>query len=282
MKVTARNWQADVGSARYQATLREQDGKQAAAEAMETEATKTAPAKTDAIELETGADFDTLLSSLDTADFDFWKLPENNGPQSSSSPGGKVKSSAPDDSVGQLAGQLAHAETKVDILQVSSRATRALLNLKMSLAGADKKDQKKIRRMIQRMEKLMKRIQKKLKQLNKEEVLERQREKAAKKMDEQKEEEIRKELSTRRKKRKREERNYAAKEQEEDRKSATADTFSDMASSLSGASPASSASAAIPADAAAAAASAPAVSAPVASADAGAVAMESVSIDISV
>ena len=40
----------------------------------------------------------------------------------------------------------------------------------------------------------MKRIQKKLKNLNKEEMLEREREKAAKKMEEQKEEEIRKEL----------------------------------------------------------------------------------------
>lgn len=276
MKVTARNWQADAGTARYQTTLREQDGRQTAAEAMETESTQTEP-----IGLEAGADFDTLLSSLDTTDFDFWKFPETNGSQSSSASGGQIKSSTPDDSVGQLAGQLAHAETKVDVLQVSSKAMRALVNLKMSLANADKKDQKKISRMIQRMEKLMKRIQKKLKHLNKEEVLERERERAAKKMEQQKEEEIRKELSARRKKRKRDERNYASKEMEEDRKNATAETMSAMGSSLSGAS----AGTAL-ADTAAAAGAAPAVSAagsaPAVSADAGAMAAESVSIDISV
>lgn len=279
MKVTARNWQADAGTARYQAALREQDGRQAAV-AMETEATKTEP-----IGLDTGSDFDTLLSSLDTADFDFWKLPENNGSQSSSASGGQIKSSAPDDSVGQLAGQLAHAETKVDVLQVSSKAMRALVNLKMSLANADKKDQKKISRMIQRMEKLMKRIQKKLKHLNKEEVLEREQEQAAKKMEQQKEEEIRKELSARRKKRKREERNYAAKEMEEDRKNAAAENFSAMTSSQSGTS-AGAAAGTVPADAATAAAAVPVVSAagsaPAVSADAGAMAAESVSIDISV
>ena len=70
MKVTARNWQADMGSARYQAALREQDGRQASVEATETEPTNTEP-----IGLETGADFDTLLSSVDNTDFDFWKLP---------------------------------------------------------------------------------------------------------------------------------------------------------------------------------------------------------------
>lgn len=280
MKVTARNWQADAGTARYQATLREQDGRQTAAEAMETESTQTEP-----IGLEAGADFDTLLSSLDTTDFDFWKFPETNGSQSSSASGGPIKSSAPDDSVGQLAGQLAHAETKVDVLQVSSKAMRALVNLKMSLANADKKDQKKISRMIQRMEKLMKRIQKKLKHLNKEEVLERERERAAKKMEQQKEEEIRKELSARRKKRKRDERNYASKEMEEDRKNATAETMSAMGSSLPGASAGTVAGAAS-AGTAAATGSTPAVSAagsaPAVSADAGAMAAESVSIDISV
>ena len=261
MKVTARNWQAEA--ARYQTALREQDGRQEQAEP---------------IELETGTDLDTLFGSFDTTEFDFWKVPENNGSDSPSASGGPVKSSAPDDSVGELAALLAKAETKIDVLQVSSKAMRALVNLKMSLAGADKKDQKKINQMIRRMEKLMKRIQKKIKNLNKEEVLERERERAAKKMEDKKEEEIRKELSTRRKKRKRDEQNYAQKELDEDRKSATAETVSAMTSSLAGASPVPSGT--VPADMATSAA--PAVSAPAVSADAGAVAVESVSIDISV
>ena len=98
-----------------------------------------------------------------------------------------LKSSTPDDSVGQLASMLARAETKMDVLQVYSKAMRALANLKMAGLSSESSDSKKIAQMIKRMEKLIKRIQKKLKHLGKEEQLENQRQKAEKAMQEQKE-----------------------------------------------------------------------------------------------
>ena len=69
-----------------------------------------------------------------------------------------LKSSTPDDSVGQLASMLARAETKMDVLQVYSKAMRALANLKMAGLSSESSDSKKIAQMIKRMEKLIKRI----------------------------------------------------------------------------------------------------------------------------
>lgn len=139
-----------------------------------------------------------------------------------------LKSSTPDDSVGQLASMLARAETKMDVLQVYSKAMRALANLKMAGLASESSDSKKIAQMIKRMEKLIKRIQKKLKHLGKEEQLENQRQKAEKTMQEQKEKQIREELRTRRNKRRREEREYALKEMSEDNKTETNDAISSM------------------------------------------------------
>ncbi len=123
---------------------------------------------------------------------------------------------------------LARAETKMDVLQVYSKAMRALANLKMAGLSSESSDSKKIAQMIKRMEKLIKRIQKKLKHLGKEEQLENQRQKAEKAMQEQKEKQIREELRTRRNKRRREEREYALKEMSEDNKTATNDAISSM------------------------------------------------------
>lgn len=128
------------------------------------------------------------------------------------------KSSSPDESVGQLAALLARSETRFDVLQVSSKAMRALTNLKMSLAAADKDEAKKIAVKIKRMEKLIKRIQKKLQHLGKEEQLELQKQRAQKRQELQKVKDISKELQARRKKRRREERNYAFKELSKDQK----------------------------------------------------------------
>ena len=122
----------------------------------------------------------------------------------------------PDDSVGLLASMLARAETRIDVQQVSSRAVRALTNLKMAAAASEGADAKKIAQMIKRMEKLMKRIQKKLQHLAKEEQLELRKIRAKKNKETEKVKQIQGELNTRRKKRRKDERNYANKEIAED------------------------------------------------------------------
>ena len=150
----------------------------------------------------------------------------------------RMKSSTPDDSVGQLASELARAETRIDVQLVSSKAMRALANLKMSSMSCDEKDKKKIQQMIRRMEKRMKRIQKKLEHLGKEEQLENQQRKAEKKKEEQKAKEIREELRGRRNKRRREERRYALKELAEDGKNAAQETVAAIADAYAPSSPA--------------------------------------------
>lgn len=143
----------------------------------------------------------------------------------------KMKSSAPDDSVGQLASELARAETRLDVQQVYSKAMRALANLKMSALSSEGKEAKKIDQMVRRMEKLIKRIQKKLKHLNKEEQLENRRKQAEKQQKLEKEQELREEIKARKNKRRRDERNYANKEMAEDIK----ESNQELMASLSGA-----------------------------------------------
>lgn len=146
----------------------------------------------------------------------------------------KVSASMPDDSVGELATQLARAETKMDVVQVSSKAMRALANLKMSYALSEGKDKEKIAQMIRRMERLTKKIHKKMRNLTNEEQMELQRKRAEKRQEIEREAEIRNEIRRRKAKRRREEQNYASKEVEQDRKEALQDTISAMAASLGG------------------------------------------------
>lgn len=149
----------------------------------------------------------------------------------------KMKSSAPNDSVGQLASELAHSETRLDVLQVLSKATRALASLKMSAYACEGDDAKKAAQMIKRMEKLIKRIQKKAKQLGKEEQMEIKQEKAEKEQQIEKAKQIREELRCKRNKRRREERDYAMKELAQDGKESLKETLTSIAgagSALSG------------------------------------------------
>ena len=156
--------------------------------------------------------------------------------QSAKEAGGfQMRSSSPEDSVGQLAAMLARAETKLDVLQVSGKAMRALVNLKASAATAKGDEAKKLAAKIKRMEKLIKRIEKKLKHLDKEENLERERKRAAEKAEKQKAEQLESELRTRKKKRRRDEKNYADKELAEDEKEASSETLAAL-SGLGGAS----------------------------------------------
>lgn len=146
------------------------------------------------------------------------------------------KSSGKETSVGELAAMLADAESRFEVHQVSAKASRALLELKMASVTSDKDEAKKIAQKIRRLEKLMKQIQKKLKNLAKEEQLELRRQRAAKKEEMEKEQELLKELQARRKKRRREDRRYAAKELAEDQKESnaeTTDSFFDAGSSQS-------------------------------------------------
>lgn len=192
MKVTARNWRPEpLNSAMYRTVSQENEGG--------TE--------------EKAAERPAYMN-------DWSDSSENNFKKTSEKPGDgvKMKSSAPGDSVGQLASMLARAETRIDVQQVSSKAMRALTSLKMSSVASEGKEKEKIARLIRRMEKLIKRINKKLHHLSKEEQLEAQRKQAEKKANQQKEAELRKELQRKRTKRRRDERNYASKEMTQDQK----------------------------------------------------------------
>ena len=146
--------------------------------------------------------------------------------------GFQLRSKSQEDSVGQLAAQLARAESRVDVLQVSARATRALMNLKIASASCEGEEAKKIAQKIRRMEKLIKRINKKLKHLSQEEVLENQRKQAEKKKDFQKADELLEELKSRKSKRHKEERKYAQKEIETDAKEENGEMLSAAAGSF--------------------------------------------------
>lgn len=137
--------------------------------------------------------------------------------------------SMPDDSTGQLAAELARSETKMNVLQVSSKAMRALGTLKIAYALSEGDDKEKIGRMIRRMQKLTRQIQKKMKNLTKEEQLGLQRKRAQERQEQEKEMEIRKEISKRKRKRRREENNYASREMAQDRKEALQDTLDAIA-----------------------------------------------------
>ncbi len=124
----------------------------------------------------------------------------------------KIKASVPDDNVAQLASELANCQTKFDVQQVSSKAMRALANLRMSGALSEGKDKEKIAQMIRRMQKLIKRVRIKMKGLTKEEELEKRRKRAEEEQKEREAREIKDELRNRRDKRQRDERDYAMKE----------------------------------------------------------------------
>lgn len=177
---------------------------------------------------------ESLLSSLLEKEQEQKSLFDSLLEQAKGSSNFKASVSMPDDSVGQLATELARSETKMNVLQVSSKAMRALANLKMAYALSEGKDKEKIGQMIRRMQKLTKQIQKKVKNLSKEEQLELRRKHAEERQEMEKELEIRKEIRSRRKKRRREENNYAAKEVGQDRKEALQETMEAMAAGMGG------------------------------------------------
>lgn len=190
MKVTSNNWQTNTETVRSFLN-RKEDSEKAAEESMLPD--------TDILD-HTAEVLDSLKSEGNDSDY-------------------RMKGSAPKDSVGQLAAELARAETRLDVQQVMSKAMKALANLKMSAYVCEGADAKKARQMIKRMEKLIKRIQKKMKHLNKEEQMTNDQKRAEKQQQEQKAKQIREELRTRRNRRRRDEREYAMKELNEDNKS---------------------------------------------------------------
>lgn len=190
----------------------------------------------------------------------------------------KISVSMPEDSVGQLATELARSESKMDVVQVSSKTMRALANLKLSYVLSEGKDKEKIAQMIRRMERLTKKIHKKMRHLTSEEQLELQRKRAEKRQELEREAEIRRELRRRKTKRRREEHNYAAKEVDEDRKQALQDTMSAMSAGLAG-SASSAELAAIAANAGSAAVSTVSPAAAAAGADAYAAVMDAPAMD---
>ncbi len=207
MKVTSTNWQMNAGTAYRSMNWKNDSAK---------------PAESSKL-----PDTDTLDRTEEALD----RL--KSGDQDSNS---RMKASAPKDSVGQLAAELARAETRLDVQQVMSKAMKALANLKMSAYACEGKDAKKARQMIKRMEKLIKRIQKKLKHLNKEEQMENEQKRAENQQKEQKAKQIREELRGRRRKRRRDEREHAMKELNEDNKEAAGELTSSMMNALGAAS----------------------------------------------
>ncbi len=158
MKVTSNNWQTNTETVRSFLN-RKEDSEKAAEESMLPD--------TDILD-RTAEALDSLKSEGNDSDY-------------------RMKGSAPKDSVGQLAAELARAETRLDVQQVMSKAMKALANLKMSAYVCEGADAKKARQMIKRMEKLIKRIQKKMKHLNKEEQMTNDQKRAEKQQQEQKE-----------------------------------------------------------------------------------------------
>ncbi|MCI8887086.1 MAG: hypothetical protein HFG70_03280 [Hungatella sp.] len=168
--------------------------------------------------------------SSDVKESETMALSSVSGKKSEDSGNFKTSSSSSNNSVGQLASELAMAETRMDVLQVYSKAMRALTDLKMAaLSTSNSKEAKKAAQKVKRMEKLIKRIQKKLKHLSKEEQLELQRRKALKKLQLQKEKELREELTARRRKRRKDEKNYADKEMAQDGREASNELMASMA-----------------------------------------------------
>ena len=142
-----------------------------------------------------------------------------------------LKSSSSGESVGSYAALLAKAETKMEVMEVSSKVTWTLAELKMASVGSEGEEAKKLAKQIRRPEKLTKQIQKKLKNLSKEEQLELRKERAIKKMEMEKAQELHKELEKRRTKRRREDRKYAQKEIAEDMKNETANLLASTGAS---------------------------------------------------
>ena len=270
MKVTARNWQmaqssyyrlASQDQVKDQEQLKDQQpGVQEEQKELPT-ATETRPGITgiQKQDKDQSSDLDLLVKSFDAQS------------AAGSPTSGKVKPSSNSTSgsgIGELAAQLAQAQTKLDVQQIAGKAMRALVNLQMAAAMSEGTDKKKAQQNVARMKKLIKRINKKMQHLAKEEQMELKIKKAEKKQELKKAEELQKELKKNRTKRRRDERNYASKELSKDRQEAT----NEMVNSLGGGGSASSA----PVDPAAAAASGvPAMSGDMMS-------LEPVSIDISV
>ncbi len=243
MTIGASNWQPGQGSVRYKSavleTAREKIqeagyGKETAENVEETAG--NAKAAAGGAEETAGKVFGEQEGKGQEADTDvLTKHLEAFSRETSGDTGGgmKMKASTPDDSVGSLAAMLARAETKLDVQQVSSKAMRALINMKAAAPYCEEGDKRKVQRMIKRMEKLLKQINKKLKALGKEEELQRRKEKAAKKQDEVKEKQLENELLTRRKKRRKEERSYAMRELAEDNKEAANEMTQALAQGMS-------------------------------------------------
>lgn len=223
MKVTAKNWQPQSdGAAGYSSKTRRGH-----------KADKDAGASRSSQKVRDTDILEASSASLAKTDTDSQTLSAADAKESNSNSPFKMKSSGPENSVGELAAMLARSETVLEVQQVFSKAMRALADLKMGAMASEGKDAKKYAQQIKRMEKLIKRIQKKIKHLSKEESMEKQAEKAAKKAEVEKEKQIRQELQARKKKRRREEKEYALKELAQDGKESVNETVSSMLSAAS-------------------------------------------------
>ncbi len=197
MKITARNWQQDICPRACTIGPKEQDAKG--------EEEKTGAAEPEeALALPKNIKEEENYGPLKA-------FSSQNSSQTAGS-GGKIKSSVPDDNIGQLASELYNGRTKSDVIQVSSKAMRAMANLRMAGALCEGEDKEKVGQMIRRMNRLIKRIRMKIRNLDKEEQLQKRQEKAEKRKEEQKARTLSNELRRKRNKRRREEWDYAQKE----------------------------------------------------------------------
>lgn len=229
MKVTANNWQMAQRTYRLLASQEQVKDQEQLTDQEQKElptATETRPGTTvtgiQKQDKDQTSDLDLLVKSFDAQS------------AAGSAGSGKVKPSSGSTSgsgIGELAAQLAQAQTKLDVQQIAGKAMRALVNLQMAAAMSEGTDKKKAQQQVARMKKLIKRINKKMQHLAKEEQMELKIKKAEKKQELKKAEELQKELKKHRTKRRRDERNYASKELSKDRQEAT----NEMVNSLGGA-----------------------------------------------
>lgn len=161
MKVTMRNWQPAANSKQYKSQTKQTEDIE---NKKEPEVRNQGQEQEDILSAIPGQKQEedkSLLSSLLEKKQEQESFLNSLLEQAKESSNFKASVSVPDDSTGQLASELASSETKMNVLQVSSKAMRALANLKMAYALSEGKDKEKIAQMIRRMQKLTRQIQKK-------------------------------------------------------------------------------------------------------------------------
>lgn len=121
-----------------------------------------------------------------------------------------------ENSIGQMATELANARNRLDVQLVISKATQKLSSLRMRAMRAEGKERTRLQMQIKRIEKLLKRTRLKMRNIGKEEHMEQKCKEAAKQERFQEADRLEKELRGKRRRRVKEEADYAIRERAKD------------------------------------------------------------------